>query len=131
MLSKQERVVFEKAFRSLHLTKGLSLRVDEEEVILALNLPYTDLDCRNTFYFYGEDIESPESFSQALQNLAYDYDPIDELVDIFRMRASVNEDMAKNFLRCDLDFVDTVDSYLGQLAVLSKKVLTELEAPRS
>jgi len=128
MLSKQERVAFEKAFRSLHLTKDLRLRVDEDEVILALNLPYTDLEGIDTFSFYGEDIESPESFSQALQKLADDYDPIDELVIIFRMRMSaVNEERAKDCLRCDLDFVDTVDRYLGQLALLSKKVVTELE----
>lgn len=127
MLSKQERGKLEKAFRSFHLTQDLSFRVEEDEIILNLNLPYTDLEGCDTFHFYGDDIESAESFTFALSRLAEGYDPIESLVGIFRMRASSRgEEKAKDCLRYDLTFVDTVDRTLGHLAGAAKSVLATL-----
>lgn len=126
MLSKTERGRFEKAFRSFHLTQDLGLRVDEDEIILSLNIPYTDVEGFDTFSFYGEDIESAESFALALSRLAEDFDPIDTLLNIYQMRASTNVERAKDCLRYDLAYADTVDRTLSQLALAAKGVLADL-----
>ena len=127
MLTKKDFGRLEKVFHTLPLTKGLTFwkRVDGC-VALSLNFPYSGIQGVaeiDTFFFDEEEIESYQAFADALLERAEQYDPIESLFQIFSMRkAHEGEERAKRCLRCDLEFVDTVNDYLFKLAEIAQDV---------
>ncbi len=127
MLSKSECETFEKAFRSYPLTRDLSLRVEDNRIILSLNLPFSDFEGHDMFFFSGN---SAESFFKELEAKAYNYNAIEMYWLKFRQRRrEEGEEKAEACVQFDLYYFETVEHTLKRLAKLSWKVLTELKYP--
>ena len=121
MLTKKDFGRLEKAFRSIRHTECLTFGDDGFGVLLRLNLSYKTgvegFQGVDTFFFDKEDLESYEVFAQALKEKAEQYDPIDALFKIVdRRKFRDGEAMAKEWLRYDLTFVDTIKTLLPRLA---------------
>lgn len=127
MLGTKDFGKLEKVFRSLHLTKRLTFGEDEDgNAVLTINFPYSDIQDVvpiDTFYFWGEELESYQAFADALMERAKEYDPIECLFHIVDVRISRDGDKRmKACLRCDLAFVDTVQDLLYELADIAQDV---------